>query len=98
LKPMEMLLPPVYHRWPAMTFFAHRYFRWSVWHGEAFFPYLGIVGIAGLLWLVGATTYRALKGRSLPGQSLSLGWLMGYATVGGLTNVLALMAGFQIFR
>jgi len=98
LKPMEMFLPPVFHRWDAMTFLAHRYFRWSVWHGEPFFPYLGVVGIAGLLWLLGLAARRALTRRPLPGQALSIGWLVTYAAMGGVTNVIALVAGFQIFR
>ncbi|MBI4626341.1 MAG: hypothetical protein HY736_24375 [Verrucomicrobia bacterium] len=98
LKPMEMLIPPTFHRWDALAFIGLRYVRWSVWRGEVFLPYLGVIGAAGLLWLAVLTARRILARRPLPGQALSLGWLVAYATVGGLTNVVALLAGIQIFR
>ncbi len=98
LKPMEMFIPPQFHQWDVFAFFGHRYSRWSEWRGEAYLPYLGIVGIAGLIWLVAATVKRVFARRGLPGQALSTTWLLTYATVGGLTNVLAFFVGFQIFR
>ncbi|HUR60603.1 MAG TPA: hypothetical protein VM029_22975 [Opitutaceae bacterium] len=98
LKPMEMLIPPTFHRWDALAFLGHRYVRWSIWRGEVFLPYLGLIGIAGLLWLVALTMRQVFARRALPGQALSIGWLVAYATVGGLTNVIALVAGFQVFR
>lgn len=98
LKPMEMAIPPAFHRWEWLAFFGHRYQRWSEWRGEAYLPYLGLAGIAGLLWLAGLAVRRLLAGRRPPGQALSLAWLLTYASVGGLTNVLAFFAGFQLFR
>ncbi|MEY4938764.1 MAG: hypothetical protein RIQ93_499 [Verrucomicrobiota bacterium] len=98
LKPMEMFLPPMAHRWEMAAHFAHRYVRWSEWRGEAILPYLGVVGIAAMLWLLSATLRRVIQGRPLPGQAVAITWLISYATVGGLTNLAALVAGFQIFR
>lgn len=98
LKAMEMFIPPQFHRWDAFSFFGHRYSRWSDWRGEAYLPYLGVIGIAGLLGLLGVTVRRLLSRRPVPGQALTLTWLLAYATVGGLTNVLAFFAGFQVFR
>jgi hypothetical protein len=98
LKPMEMLIPPTFHQWDALASIGHRYVRWSVWRGEVFLPYLGVVGVIGLLWLMALMIRRILTRRPLPGQALTLGWLVTYATVGGLTNVVALLAGIQIFR
>lgn len=98
LKPMELLVPPTYHRWDALAFWGERYVRWSEWRGEFFLPYLGVVGVVGLLWLGVVTVQRVLTRRPVPGAALSVGWLTAYATVGGVTNVLALLAGFQIFR
>jgi phosphoglycerol transferase len=98
LKPMEMLIPPTFHRWDALAFLGHRYVRWSIWRGEVFLPYLGIIGITGLVWLFVLTMRRIFARRGLPGQALSIGWLLAYATVGGLTNFIALVAGFQVFR
>ena len=98
LKPMEMFIPPQYHRWDLMAFFGHRYSRWSEWRGEAYLPYLGVVGIAGLIWLAISSVRRLLNRHAPPGQALSVGWLLAYATVGGLTNVIAFFFGVQIFR
>jgi phosphoglycerol transferase len=98
LKPMEMFIPPQFHRWDVLAFFGHRYIRWSDWRGEAYLPYLGVVGIAGLVWLAAATARRLFTRRAPPGQALSAGWLLAYATVGGLTNVVAFFFGLQVFR
>ena len=98
LKPMEMFIPPTFHRWEALAFFGHRYVRWSEWRGESFLPYLGLVGIVGLGWLCAVAVRRVLARRAVPGQVLSIGWLVAYSTVGGLTNLAALLGGFQIFR
>lgn len=98
LKPMEMFIPPTFHSWDWMAFFGHRYQRWSEWRGEPYLPYLGLVGIAALLWLLGITVRRVLTRRAVPGQSLTLTWLLSYATLGGVTNLLAFFVGFQIFR
>ncbi|MDO8539737.1 MAG: hypothetical protein Q7S40_04790 [Opitutaceae bacterium] len=98
LKPIEMFIPPTFHRWEELAFLGHRYVRWSIWRGEAYLPYLGIFGIIALIWLAALTVYRILRRQPPPGQALSVGWLLVYATIGGLTNLLALLAGFQIFR
>lgn len=98
LKAVEMFIPPPFHRWDWLAFFGHRYARWSEWRGEVFLPYLGLAGIAGFIWLAIATVRRIIARRPMPGQSLTLGWILAYATLGGLTNVLALFASFQIFR
>jgi phosphoglycerol transferase len=98
LKPMEMFIPPQYHRWDAFAFFGYRYARWSDWRGEAYLPYLGLVGIAGLVWLAFASVRRLFARRAPPGQALSSAWLLAYATVGGLTNVVAFFIGIQVFR
>lgn len=99
LKPVEMFIPPEFHRLDFLAFFGHRYRRWSDWHGEAFLPYLGLCGVAGLMWLMAATGRSLLRRRErLPGQALTTGWLLAYASVGGVTNMLAFFFGFQVFR
>ncbi len=98
LKPVEMVIPPPYHRWDWLAFFGHRYSRWSEWQGEPFLPYLGLVGIGGVVWLALATLRSIVRRRDLPGQTLSIGWILAYSALGGLTNLLALFAGFQLFR
>ena len=98
LKPVEMFIPPLFHRWDWLAFFGYRYQRWTDWRGEVFLPYLGLVGIAGLLWLGVETARRVFARRPLPGQALSVGWLLGFASIGGVTNVLAFFGGLQVFR
>jgi hypothetical protein len=98
LKPVEMFIPPTFHHWDFLAFFGNRYTRWSPWRGEVFLPYLGLVGIAGFAWLGWVTIRRIVAKRALPGQAVAIGWIMSYATIGGLTNVVALFAGIQVFR
>lgn len=98
LKPMEMFIPPQFHRWDWLAFFGHRYSRWSEWRGEPYLPYLGIFGIVALVWLLAVSVRRLMERQAPPGQALSAGWLLAYATVGGLTNVVAFFFGMQIFR
>src|SRR6185503_20204006 len=75
-----------------------RYARWSPWRGEVFLPYLGLIGIVGFVWLGLSAVRRMMARRAPPGQALTVGWILSYATVGGVTNLLALFAGFQVFR
>ena len=98
LKPVEMFIPPSFHHWDWLAFFGHRYMRWSPWRGEIFLPYLGLAGIAGFIWLGVVTIRRILHRRPPPGQALSIAWILAYASIGGITNILALFIGFQVFR
>lgn len=98
LKPVEMFIPPKFHRWDALAFLGQRYERWSTWRGEVYLPYVGVAGIVALLWLGLTTARQIFRRRPLPAPALSIGWLLAYASIGGITNVLALIAGFQIFR
>jgi phosphoglycerol transferase len=98
LKPVEALIPPSAHRWEPLAFLGARYARWSDWRGEDIQPYLGLVGILGLAWLAVVTARRIFARRALPGHALSVGWLTGYASIGGVTNLLAFFAGLQVFR
>ncbi len=99
LKPIELFLPPAGHRWDALAFFGHRYVRWSEWrNGEPFTPYLGLVGIVGFAWLALTTLRAILRRRRLPGLALPAGWVLAFASVGGLTNVMAFFTGLIVFR
>lgn len=98
LKPLEMIVPPANHRVGLMAFLGQRYSRWSEWRGEEFLPYLGVVGCVAMVWLAAVSLPRLLRGRRLPGQALSAGWLTAFATVGGVTNLLAFFTGLFLFR
>lgn len=99
LKPLELLVPPSSHRWEALAFFGNRYERWSDWRGgEAFLPYLGLVGIAGILWLAWTTLRALMERKRLPSVALPAGWVVAFASVGGVTNVIAFFTGLVLFR
>ncbi len=98
LKPVELFVPPATHRWEALAFFGHRYLRWSDWRGETFAPYLGLVGIAGLAALAGTAWRAVLRRRRVPGGALATGWVLAFASVGGVTNIIAFFTGLLVFR
>ncbi len=98
LKMVEMFVPPTGHRWDWLAFFGYRYARWTNWRGEVVVPYLGIVGILGFLWLWIDAAGRVLRGCAPSGWSLQTAWVLAYGTMGGITNVLALYLGFNLFR
>jgi hypothetical protein len=99
LKPLELFMPPANHRWEALAFFGHRYVRWSEWRGgEAFMPYLGVVGIAGLVALFAVVLRAVLRRQRVPGLALPTGWVLAFASVGGITNILAFFTGLVLFR
>lgn len=99
LKPMELVLPPPGHRWGALAFFGHRYERWTPWRGgEAFAPYLGIVGAAALAWLGLAALRAVMRRKRLPGVVLPTAWVLMFASLGGVTNILAFYTGLNVFR
>lgn len=99
LKPLELFLPPSGHRWDALAFFGSRYERWSDWRtGEAFAPYLGLVGIAGLVWLAATVLRAVLRRRAVPGVALPAGWVLAFSSVGGITNIVAFFTGVTVFR
>ena len=99
LKPLELVVPPAQHRWEALAFFGQRYLRWSDWRsGEVFAPYLGLAGIAGLIWIASAAFAAVLRRRRVPGGALTVVWVLAFASIGGLTNVIALISGVTLFR
>lgn len=98
LKPVEMFIPPARHRAEPLAFLGQRYDRWSEWRGESFQPYAGLAGVAALLALAAVATHRLLTRRPVPGQALVVGWLLAFASVGGLTNLVSFFGGLQLFR
>ena len=61
--------------------------------------YLGILGIACLVWLAVIAIRRLLKepGRNLPLEAWQVLWVLAFSVVGGL-NCLAGIVGVQLFR
>lgn len=99
LKPIELLLPPATHRWEPLGFLGQRYVRWSDWRsGESFAPYLGLVGIAAFLWLSAVSLRAVLRRERLPGLALPTAWVLAFASMGGVTNMLAFFTSITVFR
>jgi hypothetical protein len=99
LKPIELLLPPATHRWSALAFLGQRYVRWSDWRtGEAFAPYLGLVAMVGLLWLTAVSLRAVFRRERLPGVALPAAWVLAFASVGGITNMVAFFTTVTVFR
>lgn len=99
LKPLELVVPPATHRWEAWAFFGNRYLRWSDWRStEAFAPYLGVAGVVALVWLIGEALVAVLRRRRVSGGALAAGWVLAFASVGGITNIFAFFTGLALFR
>ncbi len=92
LRPIEFLIPPPTHRWSVAVELGRHYAAATSLKGELFFPYLGLVGLAGLALLFGAGLRQIARGRlSLRPAYLPLTlWLVALAMVGGAAAVFAL--------
>jgi hypothetical protein len=99
LKPIELLLPPGGFGLAPWRALATTYYRSALYRGEMGSAYLGLVGIAALVWLAVATsaTYLRRPKGFPPAAFLALAWVLAYSVVGGLNGVLGLL-GFVWFR
>lgn len=100
LKVVDLFMPFPLHRWQPFAAWAESYFAQTSLRGEVPPPaYLGLVGIAGLVWL-GVVTFRRLARPhtgAIPLEAGQTGWILLYATVGGLNAVVA-SVGMALFR
>lgn len=102
LKFVDMMMPPPDHRFPPFA-------AWATGHlnpadlrlspGEL--PptaYLGLVGIAALLWLACVSLRRVLdRSKPLPLEAWQVLWIMLYSDAGGINGFFGTL-GFQLFR
>ncbi len=99
LKLPDLFYPP-FHRWEWWASFAQEHYHGIIQpHGEGISPYLGVVGIAGFLWLMGLSTYRLLQGKTrlIPTPAWQIIWVILYGIMGGV-NLLIGSLGWQLFR
>ena len=61
LKPLELFVPPPTHRLVWLADIGRKYANRTVYKGEMFSPYLGLVGIGALAWLVVEFGLRVLN-------------------------------------
>ncbi|MGC3959354.1 MAG: hypothetical protein QM813_15845 [Verrucomicrobiota bacterium] len=101
LKPIELVTPPTSHKIAAMANLGGTYMRDAWLRGEVFSPYLGIVCIAGFVWMFAeALFWLARRSRTpgrLPAYAPQVFWVFVYSVVGGLNCFIALQ-GIPLFR
>jgi len=100
LKPVELLTTPPNHHVEAFAQLGYRYLRWSGFRGESFYPYLGIVGGIGLIWIL-VELLKRLGGRGrvkLPAYGPQVAWILIFAAIGGINSILSLFFGLHMFR
>jgi hypothetical protein len=98
LKPIELLLPaPGWGLLPDPL--AAAYAQGALYRGEIGSPYLGLLGLMGLLAMC-LTTFRGHLQRKrgyMPPALLAVAWILAYSVVGGLNGLLGTL-GFVWFR
>jgi hypothetical protein len=101
LKPMELFIPPETHNSEFLAGIGGYYHSQAMIKGEIFSAYLGIIGIAGLIWMFADTFLRMIRNnkgsRRFPVYTAMVVWIILYATLGSL-NCIASLCGIQYFR
>jgi phosphoglycerol transferase len=102
LKPLELFLPPIEHRVAFLGDLSRKYAMTAWVRGEMFSPYLGLVAIGALVWMVVEFFLRMLNLCKVPRRfSLHLPqclWVVLYSAIGGGNCVLGLLFGITYFR
>ena len=103
LKPIDLLIPPPDHRSSAAKAIASRYlydesYKTSI-PGEAFSPYLGLVGIAaiGSLAFTSIRRVAAFPSYPLSVHAVQVIWLLLFSVIGGVNGILG-QFGLTAFR
>ena len=101
LKPIEFILPPWCHRVTWLTDISRKYAMTAWVKGEMFSPYLGVVGLSALIWLVAEFGLHVLNLRKFPRRPPSYAplclWVILYSIIGG-TNCFLGLFGMMYFR
>ena len=99
LKLVDLVVPPPDHPFPPFAAWgAHHLQEILLAPGER--PpsaYLGLLGLAALVWLTLVSLQRLATRKRLPLETWLVLWIVLYAGVGGLNGVLGTL-GFQVFR
>ncbi len=88
----ELFIPPPSHRWAAAASLGESYGAASTLQGELFSPYLGFVGLAGLVLVAGQGVSQLFHRRLglRPGYLPFIAWILLYGCTGGLNALFAL--------
>lgn len=94
------LVFPTYHSWHRWAQYGQtHYFQSTYIKGEIGSPYLGLIGLIGLVWLTVAGLYRFLQGKFqlIPVHAWQILWIILFSVVGGI-NLLLGTFGLILFR
>jgi len=99
LKPLELVLPAPGFGLGNWGRLSRVYWEGRLYRGEGGAAYLGLAGVAALVWLAGVALYRAARRppRPMPPAALGILWILGFSVVGGLNEMLGI-AGFTWLR
>ena len=101
LKPVELVLPPPTHHAEWLADWGRKYASSAFVRGELFSPYLGIIGLVALGWLVVEFVRFIMNRRRdpkrLPPHLAQIAWVLLYSVIGGLNCVIGLF-GILYFR
>jgi hypothetical protein len=100
LRPVELFLPAFHRiawlqRWTNNNYYSQTMFQ----RGENDSPYLGMVAIAALIWIVWVSV-RAVANRraaDLPPHAWGIGWIFAFSVIGGLNGMIGVF-GLVFFR
>lgn len=99
-KLVDLFIPSITHHSATLAKFGLAHRQASILNDEEGCAYLGVVGIASLLFLVG-TTVRALLDGKLPAMPMAAWqvlWIVLFFNTGGLNSTVAAFTGFTLFR
>lgn len=99
-KVVDMFIPSFTHHSDALATFGLSHRQASVLNDEEGCAYLGLVGIACLLFLVAASAHALLDGdlAAVPIQAWWVLWIVLFFNTGGLNSLIASFTGFTLFR
>jgi hypothetical protein len=99
LKPIELVIPPPHHRWPAAATLGRNYAGATQLQGELFASYMGLIGIFATGLMLATFIARLARQRAglRPSHTTLSVWIIALSMVGGINALLAL-AGLDQFR
>lgn len=99
-KLVDMFIPSFTHRSEALAKFGIAHRQASVLNDEEGCAYLGMLGIACLLFLVSAAAQALLDGKlsAVPREAWWVLWIVLFFNTGGLNSLFAAYTGFTLFR
>ena len=100
LKLLECVVPPTSHNVSFLADLGKAYGGLHKVTGEVHSPYLGVVALGALAWLILENVARlaSVRSRAKPAaQFAQISWIYAYASIGGV-NSLAAFGGLLLFR